>query len=67
MGHWTIDPTILGLYIRTYEDSIPSRKGSSVEEKAVATNGEHETVSGANGGGAEAGEGAPTASAPNVA
>ena len=40
---------------------------SSVEEKAVATNGEHETVSGANGGGAEAGEGAPTASAPNVA
>lgn len=51
-SHWNIDPARLGLYMRTYDDPIPSyRRALPANEKAAASNGQDATVTAAPGGG----------------
>lgn len=49
-GHWRINPARLGLYIRTYDDPIPSYGRSPAIEKTSVRNGHDATANPAAGG-----------------
>ncbi|KAI8692451.1 hypothetical protein LRP88_12647 [Fusarium phalaenopsidis] len=46
---WKIDPARLGLYMRTYDDPIPSSRRAPAKEKTGATNGNDVAATGASG------------------